>query len=86
MHDTSDNDTEKIPLLSDEIRPQLVISPPTSIFTVKRQQYVKIADLASFAKNKKSSKVWEYGFEAIEINFYKHYWFCQKFKFRIFAF
>lgn len=86
VHDTSDNDAETIPLLSDEVRQQLATVLPTSIFTVKGRQYVKTADLASFAKNKKSSKVWEHGFEAIETNSHKRYWFCQKCMFQVFAF
>lgn len=63
--------------LSEEVREQLANVSPQSIFIVKGRQYVKIADLASYPKYPKSSKVWDHGFEAIDLNAHTRYWFCQ---------
>lgn len=72
-----DNKADSIGHLSDEVREQLANVSAQSIFTVKGRQYVKIADLTSYPKYPKSSKVWDHGFEAIDLNAHTRYWFCQ---------
>ena len=76
-HESPDNKADSVPLLSDELRGQLATVSAQSIFTVRGRQYVKIADLASYPKYPKSSKVWDHGFEAIDLDSHTRYWFCQ---------
>lgn len=76
-HEPPDNKADSVPLLSDEVREQLANVSAQSIFTVSGQQYVKIADLAAYPKYPKSSKVWDHGFEAIDLNSHSRYWFCR---------
>lgn len=77
LHEIPDNKTDSVPLLSEEIREQLATVSAQSIFTVRGQEYVKTADIASYPKYPKSSKVWDHGFEAIDLNSHTRYWFCQ---------
>lgn len=76
-HELPDNKADSVAHLSDEVREQLATVSAQCIFTVKGRQYVKIADLASYPKYPKSSKVWDHGFEAIDLNAHTRYWFCQ---------
>ena len=76
-YEPPENNADSVALLSDEVREQLATVSAQSIFTVKGRKYVKIADLASYPKYPKSSKVWDHGFEAIDLNAYTRYWFCQ---------
>lgn len=76
-HEPADSKADSVALLSDAVREQLPPVSAQNIFTVKGRQYVKIADLASYPKYPKSSKVWDHGFEAIDLNAHTRYWFCQ---------
>lgn len=76
-HEPPGDKADSASLLSDEVREQLATVSAQNIFTVSGQQYVKITDLALYPKYPKSSKIWDHGFEAIDLNSHARYWFCR---------
>ena len=54
--------------------------PPDAFVKVGGKTYIKTASLDCFSKGKKSSKIWDYGFEVVAMSTRERYWVCTKCK------